>query len=106
MSNAAAVADADFDAFVAANPVTIIDCWAPWCGPCKRLEPIIDELAVELAGKITIGKLNTDVNPKTSMRFGIMSIPTLLVFKDGRRVDQIVGLRPKDELRGIFLKYT
>ena len=106
MTHPVAVSDADFDAFVQKNRLVVIDCWAPWCGPCKRLEPIVDALATELAGTVTIGKLNTDENPRTGAKYGIMSIPTLLIFKDGKRVDQVVGLRSKDELKGIFLKHA
>jgi thioredoxin len=92
------ITDADFPAFLAQHRVAIIDCWAPWCGPCKRIAPILEEMAREYAGQLAIGKLNTDENPQTPMRFGVMSIPTLLLFKDGRLVSQVVGAVPKKDL--------
>ncbi|HET6405496.1 MAG TPA: thioredoxin [Candidatus Thermoplasmatota archaeon] len=96
------VTDAEFAQFVKQYPNVVVDAWAPWCGPCKRIAPIMDELAKEYGGKVAIAKLNTDDNQRTAMQFGIMSIPTLLVFKDGQRVDQIVGLMPKDALQQRF----
>lgn len=99
MSTPVPVTDADFQQFVKQNPNVVVDMWAPWCGPCKRIEPILNELAGEYAGRVVIGKLNTDENQATMMRFGVMSIPTLLFFKNGERVDQIVGLVPKDLLK-------
>lgn len=98
------VTDQDFAQFVKQNPNVVIDMWAPWCGPCKRIEPILNELAQEYAGKVTIGKLNTDENQATMMKYGVMSIPTLLFFKNGERVDQLVGLVPKDTLKQRFSK--
>ena len=98
------VTDGDFAQFVKQYPNVVIDAWAPWCGPCKRIEPILNELAVEYDGKVVIGKLNTDENQSTAMRYGIMSIPTLMMFKNGERVDQIVGLVPKDTLKQRFSK--
>jgi thioredoxin 1 len=93
------VTDADFAQFVKDHPNVVIDAWAPWCGPCKRIAPIMEELAKEYDGKVAIGKLNTDDNQRIAMQFGIMSIPTLLVFKDGQRIDQVVGFVPKDALQ-------
>lgn len=92
------VTDADFADFVRRHDTVVVDCWAPWCGPCRAMAPIIDELAQKWAGRVTFAKLNTDENPRTAQMFGIMSIPTLLVFKDGRFVDQVVGLPPKAQL--------
>lgn len=90
--------ESNFDSFVESNKIAVIDCWAPWCGPCKRMGPIIDELATELAGKVGVAKLNTDENQGIAIRFNINAIPTLLVFKDQVLVDSLVGLRPKDDI--------
>jgi|OpeIllAssembly_1097287.scaffolds.fasta_scaffold144962_1 thioredoxin 1 len=90
--------DADIDEHIRKYPTIVIDCWAPWCGPCRMIGPIIEELAKEMQGKLTFGKLNVDENPQTSMKYGIMSIPTMLVFKNGQLVDRIVGAMPKEML--------
>lgn len=91
------ISDATFQDFVARNDVAVIDCWAPWCGPCKRIAPILDEMGAEYPG-LAIGKLNTDENPQTPMKFGVMSIPTLLFFKKGRLVNQVIGAVPKKDI--------
>ena len=91
--------DADIEQTVNKFETLIIDCWAPWCGPCRMVTPIIEELAKELHGKIVFGKLNVDENPQTSAKHQIMSIPTLLVFKNGSLVDRIVGAMPKQLLK-------
>jgi thioredoxin 1 len=77
----------------------LVDFWAPWCGPCRMVAPIVEELADEYDGKVSFYKLNTDENPKVASQFGIRSIPTLLVFKGGQAVGQIVGFRPKGDLK-------
>lgn len=92
------VEDATLAAFVRAHEVVVVDCWAPWCGPCRIVGPIVDQLAQELAGRVAFGKLNVDMNPQASQAFGIQSIPTLLVFQEGRLVDRIVGAMPKPQL--------
>lgn len=92
--------DAAFDEFVTKNDVVLVDCWAPWCGPCHKIAPIVEEVAGAYHGKVGVAKLNTDDNQKVPMRFGIMSIPTLLFFKAGQLVDQVVGVVPKTEIVG------
>jgi thioredoxin 2 len=90
------VSDATFAADVERSPLPVlVDLWAPWCGPCRTVSPIVDQLAAELAGRIRVAKMNVDENPATSARFRVQSIPTLLVIKDGREVDRIVGAQPK-----------
>ncbi len=88
----------NFDDFIKENAVAIIDCWAPWCGPCRRMGPIVDEVAQDLAGKAGVAKLNTDDNQGIAMKFQINAIPTLLVFKNGVLVNSLVGLRPKEDV--------
>ena len=106
MADLADVTDSSFEAEVLGSPGTVIvDCWAPWCGPCRLVSPVIDALAKEYKGKVVFGKLNTDENPGTSGRFDIMAIPTLLVFKNGKPVDQIVGAVPKARIEDTLKKY-
>ncbi|GIP19027.1 thioredoxin [Paenibacillus montaniterrae] len=81
------------------NGVSLVDFWAPWCGPCKMQLPIVEELATELEGQATIGKINVDEQPELAAQFGVMSIPTLILFKDGQPVDKMVGLQSKDALK-------
>lgn len=90
--------DNNFDEFLGKHSKVLVDCWAPWCGPCRRMGPIIEEVAEDLGDSAGIAKLNTDDNHKISAKFGIRAIPTLLVFKDGVLVDTIVGLRPKEDI--------
>jgi thioredoxin 2 len=93
------VTDGTFAADVELSPLPVLlDMWATWCGPCKILAPVIEELAVDLAGRVRVGKLDVDENPATAARFGVRSIPTLLVLRDGRELDRIVGVQPKPEI--------
>lgn len=93
------VTDATFSAEVERSPLPVlVDMWAPWCGPCRMIAPALDELAAEMAGRVRIAKLNVDENPATSARFEIRNIPALLVFKAGREVDRMLGVRPKAEI--------
>ena len=78
--------------------VTLVDFWAPWCGPCRMVGPIVEEIAEDYAGKVKVGKLNTDEAPNVAAKYGIRSIPTLIVFKNGEPAEQIVGALPKDHI--------
>jgi thioredoxin 1 len=97
--------DETFASEVARHPLMVVDFWASWCGPCRLVAPIIEELAGEYSGKVSFGKVNVDENPKTSESFGIQSIPTILVFKDGKPVDGVIGAVPKSQLVSKFLPY-
>ena len=93
------VTDATFAAEVESSPVPVVlDLWAPWCGPCRMLEPVIEELATEMAGRLRFAKLNVDENPATASRFRVQSIPTLLVLRGGQEIDRMVGVLPKAEI--------
>jgi thioredoxin 2 len=94
------VTDATFAAEVERSPVPVLlDLWAPWCGPCRMIAPVLEELAGEMAGRVRIAKLNVDENQATSARFNVRSIPTLLILKSGREVDRLVGVLPKSEIK-------
>jgi len=99
------VTDGTFDEFVSRYPLTLVDCWAPWCGPCRIIAPVIETLAKEYKGKVVFLKLNTDENIATAGRFGIMAIPTMLVLKKGQIVDQIVGAVPKARIEDVLRKH-
>ena len=90
--------EAQFNDFVKQSGIVMVDCWAPWCGPCRRMGPVVEELANDLAGKVAVAKLNTDENQGVAMKFGINAIPTLLFFKDGVQQESLVGLRPKEDI--------
>lgn len=92
------ITDANIAEVLSSNSVVVVDFWATWCGPCKALTPVIEELAVEFEGKAVVGKCNIDENEDAPMNFGIRSIPTLLFFKDGNLVDRLVGLTPKQDI--------
>ncbi len=89
------LSDADFHQVVKSHPVMVVDFWAPWCGPCRIVSPVLEELSSEMAGKATFGKLNVDENPRVASEFGIQGIPTIMIFKDGEPVDGLVGAAPK-----------
>ena len=99
------ITDATVDSAASQYPIFILDCWAQWCGPCRMLGPIIEELARDLSGKIVFGKLNVDENMQTSNKHNISAIPTMLVFKNGKLVDKLVGAYPKATLAAKIQKY-
>ncbi len=99
MTHPADTSDSTFEVDVIGSELPVlVDFWAPWCGPCRMVAPIVEELAEEYEGKVKFVKLNTDENPQVAGKYGIRSIPTLLVFKGGKPVGQIVGFRPKSDL--------
>lgn len=98
------VNDAEFDTLISSDQPTLVDFWAPWCGPCKAIGPVIEDLADEYAGKVTIAKMNVDDNPVTPGKFGIRAIPTLIMFKSGEVVDQITGAVGKTQLADLINK--
>lgn len=97
--------DATFEDEVAKHDLLLVDFWAPWCGPCRMVAPVVAQLAEEYKGRVAFGKLNTDDNQMTAMRFRVMSIPTLILFKDGQPVDQIIGAVPKQQLAGMLNRH-
>lgn len=97
--------DATFAEAVQNHHLAVVDCWAPWCHPCSYVSPIIEEMAGDYAGKILFGKLNVDNNRKVAMKYGVMSIPTLLMFKSGKLVDQIIGAMPREKLEPMITQY-
>ncbi|NJL84545.1 MAG: thioredoxin [Chloroflexaceae bacterium] len=106
MSATAAVTDASFkeDVLDSETPV-LVDFWAPWCGPCRMVAPVVEEIADQYKGRVKVVKLNTDENPSIASQYGIRSIPTLMIFKDGQRVDMVVGAVPKTTLANTLEKY-
>lgn len=92
------ITDGTFVEAVKKYPLLVVDCWAPWCGPCRRIAPVLEEMAKEYAGRVVFGKLNVDENPKIATEYAIMAIPTLFIFKNGEPVDVIQGALPKPYL--------
>ncbi len=106
MSAAAQVTDSSFDQEVLHSDVPVlVDFWAPWCGPCRMVAPVVEEIANQFEGKIKVVKVNTDENPQVASKYGIRSIPTLMIFKDGEKVDMVVGAVPKSTLVTTLEKY-
>ncbi|GIO39410.1 MULTISPECIES: thioredoxin [Paenibacillus] len=99
------VSDQTFNNEVESQGTVLVDFWAPWCGPCKMIAPILEDLSGDLGDSVKIAKLNVDENPESASRFGVMSIPTLILFKDGQPVDKIVGLNSKDSLKNLIAKH-
>jgi thioredoxin 1 len=99
------LADDGFDLAVERYDWMVVDFWAPWCGPCMVMAPVIEELTEEYAGRVTFGKLNTDENPATTEKFGVMGIPTLVILQGGNEVERIVGAVPKQEIRNVLDPY-
>jgi len=97
--------DSSFDGIVKKYPLIVVDCWAPWCAPCIIVAPIIESLAKKYVGKIVFGKLNVDGNKEVAIKYGVMSIPTLLVFKKGKLVDRIIGAMPEPLLESRIKPY-
>ncbi len=91
--------DSNIDSTINKYSVMVVDCWAPWCGPCRMVGPVVEELARQMKGKVVFGKLNVDENRGTSMKYGIMSIPTLLMFKNGQLIDTFIGAMPEPILK-------
>jgi thioredoxin 1 len=106
MSAAAQVTDSTFKQEVIDSDILVlVDFWAPWCGPCRMVAPVVDEIAQQYEGQVKVVKVNTDENPQVASQYGIRSIPTLMIFKEGVRVDMVVGAVPKTTLANTLEKY-
>lgn len=105
MSNVVSITDAEFDSVIQSDTPVLVDFWAEWCGPCKAIAPTLDALSTEFDGKVKIVKLNVDENQETAAKFGIRSIPTLKLFKNGEEIDMVVGGLPKQEFVDFLNKH-
>ncbi len=105
LSKPVEITDATFKETIQNHPLVVVDCWAPWCGPCQIVAPVIEEMARDYAGRILFGKLNVDENREVATQYQIMGIPTLLVFKNGKLVDRIVGAMPRQILEPKIRRY-
>ena len=100
MGKTIAIDESNFEQLVLQSKIPVlVDFWATWCGPCRMVAPVVEELAEEYAGRVSFGKVDVDQDPRVASQYGIMSIPSLLIFKDGKPVSNIVGFRPKDQLK-------
>jgi len=99
------ISDQTFKDEVETGGTVLVDFWAPWCGPCRMIAPVLEELDKEIGDQVKIAKLNVDENPESASRFGVMSIPTLIVFKDGQPVDKVIGFQPKDSLKSVISRH-
>ena len=107
MSNAVEVTDNDFETEIEKHEgLAVVDFWATWCGPCRMIGPVLDQLSIEYAGKAKVAKLDVDTNIRTPARFQVRSIPAILFFKDGKLVDQVIGAVPKAHLEGKFKQHA
>jgi thioredoxin len=105
VSSPITLTDSNFEQALKENSLLVVDFWAVWCGPCRMVAPAIEQLASELAGKVAFGKLNVDENPVISRTFGIQSIPTIAIFKNGKPIDAIIGAVSKSQMQSTILKY-
>ncbi len=105
MSTASYVQDSDLDTLLASSGLVVVDCTATWCGPCKIISPLIDQLSEEYEGRAHVVKVDVDANKATAKRFGVRSIPAILIFKDGTLVETIVGVKPYEELNNALSLY-
>ncbi|HIJ16732.1 MAG TPA: thioredoxin [Thermoplasmata archaeon] len=99
------LSDANFESTVKGSGKLVIDCWAPWCAPCRMLAPTFEALAKDYKGKVTFAKLDTDQSPKTAMALGIRSIPTLIFYRSGEQVERVSGVRPRDDIENTLKKH-